>query len=201
MLADRRRVWRDSWALRTSSTAGSGHGAALIARLNSRDMPAARRKQSVRLAGELPARAPGEVLVWTDGACQGNPGPGSWAAVISWEDGVVEERSGGLALTTNNIMEMTAALEGLRAVPPPSRVCVVTDSRYLHDGMTSWLAGWKRRGWRTAAGDPVKNRELWLALEAAAAEHERVRWHWVRGHVGHPLNERADELAVAAIGR
>ncbi len=201
MLADRRRVWRDSWALRTSSTAGSGHGAALIARLNSRDMPAARRKQSVRLAGELPARAPGEVLVWTDGACQGNPGPGGWAAVISWEDGVVEERSGGLALTTNNIMEMTAALEGLRAVPSPSRVCVVTDSRYLHDGMTSWLAGWKRRGWRTAAGDPVKNRELWLALEAAAAEHERVRWHWVRGHVGHPLNERADELAVAAIGR
>ncbi|WP_249021218.1 ribonuclease HI [Conexibacter sp. S30A1] len=164
-------------------------------------MPAARRKQSVRLAGELPARAPGEVLVWTDGACQGNPGPGGWAAVISWEDGVVEERSGGLALTTNNIMEMTAALEGLRAVPSPSRVCVVTDSRYLHDGMTSWLAGWKRRGWRTAAGDPVKNRELWLALEAAAAEHERVRWHWVRGHVGHPLNERADELAVAAIGR
>ena len=201
MLADRRRVWRDSWALRTGSTAGSGHGAAWIARLNSRDMPAARRKQSVRLAGELPARAPGEVLVWTDGACQGNPGPGGWAAVISWEDGVVEERSGGLALTTNNIMEMTAALEGLRAVPSPSRVCVVTDSRYLHDGMTSWLAGWKRRGWRTAAGDPVKNRELWLALEAAAAEHERVRWHWVRGHVGHPLNERADELAVAAIGR
>jgi ribonuclease HI len=164
-------------------------------------MPAARRQQSPRLAGVIPAPEPGEVLVWTDGACQGNPGPGGWAAVISWEDGVVEQRSGGLALTTNNIMEMTAALEGLRAVPPGSRVCVVTDSRYLHDGMTSWLAGWKRRGWRTAAGDPVKNKELWLALEAAAGAHERVRWHWVRGHVGHPLNERADELAVAAIGR
>ena len=141
------------------------------------------------------------MLVWTDGACQGNPGPGGWAAVIHWEDGVVQERSGGLPMTTNNIMEMTAALEGLRAVPPAARVCVVTDSRYLHDGMTSWLAGWKRRGWRTASGDPVKNRELWLQLEQAAAAHERVRWHWVKGHIGHPLNERADQLAVAAIGR
>jgi len=141
---------------------------------------------------------PGEVLVWTDGACAGNPGPGGWAAVICFEDGAVDERSGGLELTTNNVMELTAALQGLSALPPGSRVCVVTDSRYLHDGITSWIHGWRRRGWRTASGEPVKNRELWTALAAAAAEHERVRWHWVRGHVGHPLNERADLLAVAA---
>lgn len=117
---------------------------------------------------------------------------------MCWEDGVTEEHSGGLPHTTNNIMEMTAALEGLRNVPAASRVCVVTDSRYLHDGMTSWLAGWKRRGWTTAAGQPVKNRELWIALEQAVAAHETVRWHWVKGHVGHELNERADVLAVAA---
>ena len=108
------------------------------------------------------------MLVWTDGACQRNPGPGGWAALVCWEDGVVEEHSGGLPRTTNNIMEMTAALQGLRALPSGSRVCIVTDSRYLHDGMTSWMAGWKRRGWKTAAGDPVKNREVWLELEAAS---------------------------------
>jgi ribonuclease HI len=140
----------------------------------------------------------GEILVWTDGACRRNPGPGGWAALVCWDDGVTEERSGGLAHTTNNIMEMTAALEGLRSVPDGSRVCVVTDSRYLHDGMTSWMAGWKRREWTTAAGAPVKNRELWLALESAVAAHEAVRWHWVKGHVGHALNERADVLAVAS---
>jgi ribonuclease HI len=95
----------------------------------------------------------GEVLVWTDGACQRNPGPGGWAALVCWDDGVVEEHSGGLSHTTNNVMEMTAALEGLRALPSGSRACVVTDSRYLHDGMTSWMAGWKRKGWKTAAGD------------------------------------------------
>lgn len=156
-------------------------------------------RRSRSLPGLLPEASPGEVLVWTDGACQRNPGPGGWAAVLCWEDGVVEERSGGLALTTNNVMEMTAALEGLRALPPGSRACVVTDSRYLHDGMTSWMAGWKRKGWKTAAGDPVKNRELWLELEAAAAHQEQVRWHWVKGHVGHALNEHADALAVAAI--
>ena len=111
---------------------------------------------------------------------------------------MIEEHSGGLALTTNNIMEMTAALQGLRALPSGSRVCVVTDSRYLHDGMTSWMTGWKRKGWRTASGDPVKNQEIWVQLEAAASEHEQVRWHWVKGHFGHELNERADVLAVAA---
>jgi len=155
-------------------------------------------RRSRSLPGLLPHADPGEVLVWTDGACRRNPGPGGWAALLCWEDGVVEEHSGGLALTTNNIMEMTAALEGLRALPSGSRACVVTDSRYLHDGMTAWMAGWKRRGWKTASGGPVKNREIWMALDGAAAEHEQVRWHWVKGHIGHALNERADALAVAA---
>jgi ribonuclease HI len=169
-------------------------------------MAASPRRRIKSLPGDLPDAAPGEVLVWTDGACRGKggagagtgAGPGGWAALVSWDDGVLEEFSGGLAHTTSNIMEMTAALEGLRALPSGSRVCVVTDSRYVHDGMTSWMAGWKRKGWRTAAGDPVKNKELWLQLEAAASDHEVVRWHWVRGHIGHALNERADELAVMA---
>jgi ribonuclease HI len=164
--------------------------------------PARRARRSARsLPGELPEAAFGEVLVWTDGACRRNPGPGGWAALVCWEDGETEELSGGAPQTTNNIMEMTAALEGLRSLPGGSRVCVVTDSRYLHDGMTSWMAGWRRRGWRTAAGEPVKNRDLWIALEQAAAAHEAVRWHWVKGHVGHPLNERADVLAVAEAAR
>lgn len=149
-------------------------------------------------ADDSPVARGGEVVVWTDGACRRNPGPGGWAAVVCWEDGVAEELSGGLPQTTNNIMEMTAALEGLRSVPDGSRVCVVTDSRYLHDGMTAWLARWRRRGWTTAAGAPVKNRDLWIALGDAAAAHEAVRWHWVKGHGGHALNERADALAVAA---
>ena len=165
-------------------------------------MPAAarpRRRPSPKLAGALPEARPGEVVIWTDGACQGNPGPGGWAAILADDSGaVVAERSGGLPATTNNIMEMTAALEGLRALPDDARAVVVTDSRYLHDGMTSWLAGWKKRGWRTAGGDPVKNQELWQALEAEAGRLSQVRWHWVRGHVGTELNERADQLAVAA---
>jgi ribonuclease HI len=160
--------------------------------------PHAPDRRSRALPGDLPQAGPGEVLVWTDGACRRNPGPGGWAALLCWEDGIVEEHSGGLALTTNNVMEMTAALEGLRALPPASRVCVVTDSRYLHDGMTAWMVGWKRKGWKTASGQPVKNRDIWIQLEAAASAHERVRWHWVKGHFGHALNERADMLAVAA---
>ncbi|WP_205699681.1 ribonuclease HI [Conexibacter sp. SYSU D00693] len=150
----------------------------------------------------MPEAALGEVLVWTDGACQGNPGPGGWAALVCEDgDGAPVELSGGLAHTTNNVMEMTAALEGLRALPDGSLACVVTDSRYLHDGMTSWMAGWKKRGWKTAGGDPVKNQELWQALEAECTRHASVRWHWVRGHVGNELNERADVLAVAAAAR
>jgi ribonuclease HI len=127
------------------------------------------RRPSKSLPGQLPESAPGEVLVWTDGACPRNPGPGGWAALVCWEDGVVEQYSGGLAHTTNNIMEMTAALQGLRALPPRSRACVVTDSRYVHDGMTSWMAGWRRKGWKTASGDPVKNKEIWVQLAAAAS--------------------------------
>jgi ribonuclease HI len=137
-----------------------------------------------------------------DGACQGNPGPGGWAAIVVSPDGAPpRERSGGEPATTNNRMEYTAALEGLRAIPAGSRVCVVTDSQLLLNSMTTWLAGWKRKGWKTASGEPVKNQDLVRALEAEAGRHEAVRWHWVRGHTDaehSALNERADELAVAA---
>ncbi|HEY0632333.1 MAG TPA: ribonuclease H [Thermoleophilaceae bacterium] len=148
---------------------------------------------------------PGEVLVWTDGACRRNPGPGGWAAIIvPAGGGDPVDLAGGAAHTTNNRMEYTAALEGLRALPASSRVCVVTDSRLMLDSMTKWIAGWKRRGWRTATGDPVKNQDLVTALEAEIARHAYVRWHWVRGHetgAAHAhkaLNDRADQLAVAA---
>jgi ribonuclease HI len=147
----------------------------------------------------------GEVLVWTDGACRRNPGPGGWAAiVVPGGGGEPVELSGGAPHTTNNRMEYTAALEGLRALAAGSCACIVTDSRLMLDSMTKWIAGWKRRGWRTAAGDPVKNRDLVEALEAEIARHAEVRWHWVRGHeagAGHAhkaLNDRADQLAVAA---
>jgi ribonuclease HI len=147
----------------------------------------------------------GEALVWTDGACRGNPGPGGWAAIVVMPDGGAPvELSGGAGHTTNNRMEYTAALEGLRSLPDRSRACVVTDSRLMLDSMTKWIGGWKRRGWRTATGDPVKNQDLVLALEAQIARHEQVRWHWVRGHetgAAHAhkaLNDRADRLAVAA---
>jgi ribonuclease HI len=147
------------------------------------------------------------VLVWTDGACRGNPGPGGWAAIVvpAPAPGTEPfELSGGAAHTTNNRMEYTAALEGLRALPERSRVCIVTDSRLMLDSMTKWIAGWKRRGWRTAGGDPVKNQDLVMGLEAEIARHASVRWHWVRGHetgAAHAhkaLNDRADRLAVAA---
>jgi ribonuclease HI len=143
--------------------------------------------------------------VWTDGACRGNPGPGGWAAIVVPRGGRAPvELSGGEAHTTNNRMEYTAALEGLRALPDGSRACIVTDSRLMLDSMTKWIAGWKRRGWRTAGGDPVKNQDLVMALEAEIARHAKVRWHWVRGHetgAAHAhkaLNDRADRLAVAA---
>ena len=155
-------------------------------------------RRAKKLPGGLPEVRLGEVLVWTDGACRRNPGPGGWAAVVCHPDGTTRDVAGGHAQTTNNIMEMTAALEGLRALPAGSIACVVTDSRYLHDGMTSWLAGWKRRGWRTAGGDPVKNQDVWQALEAEVGRHAAVRWHWIKGHAGTELNERADALAVAA---
>ena len=147
----------------------------------------------------------GEALVWTDGACSGNPGPGGWAAIVVPPDGGERlELSGGAPHTTNNRMEYTAALEGLRWLPEGSRACVVTDSRLMLDSMTKWIAGWKRRGWKTAGGAPVKNQDLVRALEAEIARHAAVRWHWVRGHetgAAHAhkaLNDRADRLAVAA---
>jgi ribonuclease HI len=147
----------------------------------------------------------GEVLVWTDGACRRNPGPGGWAAIVV-PGGRAEplELSGGEPHTTNNRMEYTAAIEGLRSLPAGSRACVVTDSRLMLDSMTKWIAGWKRRGWRTAGGDPVKNQDLVRALDAEIARHAAVRWHWVRGHetgaehAHKALNDRADRLAVAA---
>jgi len=144
-----------------------------------------------------PRPGPGETLIWTDGACQGNPGPGGWAAILVSEGGVVAERSGGARHTTNNRMEMVAALEGLLALGRGLRAWVVTDSRYLHDGMNVWLAAWKRQGWRTAAGAAVKNEDLWRALDEAASPG-LIRWRWTRGHSATPLNERADALAVAA---
>ena len=157
-------------------------------------------------APETPVeQRPGEYLVWTDGACRGNPGPGGWAAIVVPEGGGEPlERSGGDPHTTNNRMEYTAAIEGLRALPGGSRVCIVTDSRLMLDSMTKWLAGWKKRGWKTAGGDPVKNQDLVQALEAEIERHEAVRWHWVRGHetgaehAHKALNDRADRLAVAA---
>ena len=132
----------------------------------------------------------------TDGACKGNPGPGGWGVVIRAGD-KEKELSGGEKLTTNNRMELTAAIKGLEALKRPCRVVLSTDSRYVMDGLTKWLPGWLRNGWRTAAKQPVKNADLWQELVAAAAPHQ-IRWEWVKGHAGHPENERADKLASDA---
>lgn len=136
------------------------------------------------------------VEIFTDGACSGNPGPGGWGAVLRYGN-VERELSGGESTTTNNRMELTAAIASLEALKRPCRVTLYTDSTYLRDGITKWLSSWKSRGWKTAAREPVKNIDLWQRLEAAASEHE-IDWHWVRGHAGHPENERADALARAA---
>ncbi len=139
-----------------------------------------------------------EILAYTDGACSGNPGPGGWGVLLVARDGdrVLKERalSGGAADTTNNRMELLAAIHALEALDRPSRITIVTDSAYVKNGITSWLHGWKKNGWRTAAKKPVKNEDLWRRLDEAAARHD-VRWEWVKGHAGHPENERADELA------
>ena len=137
------------------------------------------------------------VDIYTDGACSGNPGPGGWGAVLI-AAGNRREISGSAQETTNNRMELTAAIESLRALRRPCEVHLHSDSMYLRDGITRWIHAWKKNGWRTAARKPVKNADLWQALEAAAQSH-RVRWHWVKGHAGHPENERADALARAAI--
>lgn len=138
-----------------------------------------------------------EVVIFTDGACSGNPGPGGWGAIL--ESGPHrKELSGGEAVSTNNRMELMAAIAALEALKGPTKVALHTDSIYLRDGITKWIHGWRKNGWRTADKKPVKNVELWQRLEAAVARHE-ITWHWVKGHAGHPENERADELARHAI--
>lgn len=137
-----------------------------------------------------------EVEIFTDGACKGNPGPGGWGAVI--RSGANEkEISGSEPLTTNNRMELLAAIRGLESLKRPCKVDLYTDSLYVRDGITKWIHGWRRNGWRTADKKPVKNAELWQELVEAAAPH-RIEWHWVRGHAGHAENERADRLACDA---
>ena len=133
------------------------------------------------------------VEIFTDGACLGNPGPGGWGAILRAE-GQEYELSGGEKATTNNRMEMTAAIAALEALTRPSRVRVVTDSTYLRDGITRWIASWQRKGWETADNKPVKNKDLWQRLLEAEAPH-KVEWEWVRGHDGHPENDRCDQLA------
>ncbi|HEX4182100.1 MAG TPA: ribonuclease HI [Caulobacteraceae bacterium] len=133
-----------------------------------------------------------EVVIYTDGACRGNPGPGGWGAILM-AGGRERELCGGDLATTNNRMELTAAIEALEALKRPCRVELHTDSQYLRNGITEWIRGWKARGWRTTSG-PVKNADLWRRLDEARARHQ-VDWRWVKGHNGHPLNERADALA------
>lgn len=136
------------------------------------------------------------VEIYTDGACLGNPGPGGWGAILRWRDRE-RELSGGEPATTNNRMELMAAISGLEALRRDVRARVYTDSTYVRDGITRWIHQWKRNGWRTAARKPVKNADLWQRLELALAGHD-VEWRWIRGHAGHPENERADALARAA---
>lgn len=137
----------------------------------------------------LPAR----VEIYADGACKGNPGPGGWGVLLRY-GGREKTLYGGEAETTNNRMELTAVIEALRALKRASRVAVYTDSQYVQKGITAWLPGWKRRGWKTSSGTPVKNRDLWQTLDDLVSRHE-VEWHWVRGHAGHAGNEEADRLA------
>ena len=135
----------------------------------------------------------GRIEMFTDGACSGNPGPGGWGVVLRWK-GHEKELKGGELATTNNRMELMAAIRGLEALKRPSTVDLHTDSTYLRDGITKWIFSWKAKGWRTADNKPVKNQDLWLRLEEARKPH-KVEWHWVKGHAGHPENERADQLA------
>ncbi len=139
------------------------------------------------------------VEIYTDGACRHNPGPGGWGAILRW-NGHERELSGGENPTTNNRMEMMAAIQALESLKRPCKVILVTDSQYVRKGITEWLANWKRNNWKTAAKKPVKNADLWRRLDEAVGQHE-IQWKWVRGHSGHPENERADELATAAADR
>lgn len=135
------------------------------------------------------------VELYTDGACSGNPGPGGWGVVLRY-NGVEKELSGGERETTNNRMEMIAAIEGLKALKRPCRVDIYTDSKYLQQGVNEWMSGWKAKGWPSR----IKNQDLWKALDTLLQKHD-VRFHWVKGHAGHPENERADRLATAAVPR
>ena len=138
-----------------------------------------------------------QVDIFTDGACRGNPGPGGWGAILCYGD-KEKELFGGEPHTTNNRMELMAAIQALEALKDPCEVNLTTDSQYVRKGITEWLANWKKRNWQTAAKKPVVNKDLWQRLEAAAERH-RVKWHWVRGHSGHSENERADQLANRGI--
>jgi ribonuclease HI len=137
------------------------------------------------------------VIIHTDGACKGNPGPGGWGAILQ-AAGKTKEMSGGEPMTTNNRMELMGAIMALEALTRSCDVDLHTDSKYVLDGITKWIPGWKSRGWLTADKNPVKNDDLWKRLDAARTKH-KVKWHWVKGHAGHPLNERADELANRGI--
>jgi ribonuclease HI len=139
----------------------------------------------------------GKVTLYTDGACKGNPGPGGWGALLSYGERC-RELFGGESATTNNRMELMAAIEGLKALKRPCQVNLYTDSQYVRKGITEWMAGWKKNGWKTAARKPVKNEDLWRALDEEVARHD-VTWHWVKGHSGVPGNERADALANLGI--
>ena len=138
------------------------------------------------------------VEIFTDGACQGNPGPGGWGALLRWHNHE-KTLSGGAAHTTNNRMELLAAIKALEALKKPCQVIITTDSRYVQQGITQWLPNWKKRNWLTAAKQPVKNADLWQRLESAIHQQQRVEWRWVKGHAGHPDNERADQLARQGI--
>jgi ribonuclease HI len=139
----------------------------------------------------------GKVIIHTDGACSGNPGPGGWGAILAF-NGTRKELSGGEAETTNNRMELSGAIMALESIKRPCKVEMHVDSAYVKDGITKWIHGWKRNGWKTADKKPVKNLELWQRLDAAIAAHD-ISWHWVKGHAGHAENERADELARAGM--
>ncbi|MCP5404731.1 MAG: ribonuclease HI [Pseudomonadaceae bacterium] len=142
---------------------------------------------------------PDIIDIYTDGACSGNPGPGGWAYLMEW-NGREREASGGERFTTNNRMELTAAIEALNALKRASHVRLHSDSQYVVKGITEWVAGWQRKGWKNSQGKAVENQDLWQALITATAPH-KVEWLWVRGHSGHTQNERVDQLAVAAIPR
>lgn len=138
------------------------------------------------------------VEIFTDGACKGNPGPGGWGVLLRYGDRT-KELCGGEAETTNNRMELMAAIQGLAALTQPCQVSLTTDSQYVRKGITEWITNWRKNGWKTASKQPVKNADLWRQLDELVAEHQ-VAWHWVKGHSGHPDNERADQLANKGIG-